>query len=590
MFAGFSDRARGDGTRLDALEWIANNLVQILQIFTVSTTIVLIALAYLQWRATVKRRWRKYAVRGIPYGRIFKGKEYGYDPKTFLVDAGSLDRNLKTLEEWYAGKTKPLLVKGTTGVGKSRLVTQFLGQLGVWERLRRRVLMPTVDDLREKIPPRGANGCILFLDDLHQYRDPTVDSTLTDLLQDIRFKVVATIPSEKYDPSWPILQSYLWEEMKVQQWTEPQGKRLARTMNIAFDTAGFTGTPLSVIAPTAEIKRRFDLLPPDKKAVLESLKIIKTHLGCYAPYELASALAVPSGKFDESAFVDVTSIQKLWCKTDNSTAILADGVDESIRYDVTIGDAYGLQAVLMRDEKPVKGREMYLFNLGLRFLRLMDWDRSLKCYDRSKELDPTKPAPWFNRHRPLIALNRTKDAQDSLQQAKKLYKKRGNQLGVAIALHELGTISMNKRDYSEAIRLYSESLKISQRINFQLQVSFSLHHLGLVNQRMHHYPEAREFYKRSLEIKRKLGARPEMAVTLVNLATIELDERKLDEAESLYEEGLRILQESGDSVGIANALCQLYKVEYWKGNFPEAKRLYDKSMEIRQRLGMPPCN
>jgi len=449
--------------------------------------------------------------------------------------------------------------------------------------------MPTVDDLREKIPPRRANGCILFLDDLHQYRD--FDSTLTELLQDNRFKVVATISSEKYDPNWPVLQSYLWEEMKVEQWTEPQGKRLAKTMNIAFDTAGFTGTPLSVIAPTTEIKRRFDLLPPYKKAVLEALKVIKTHLGCYASYDLASALTVPSGKFDESAFIDLTSIQKFWCKTDDSTAILADGVDESIRYDVTIGDAYGLQAVLMRGEKPIKGREMYLFHLGRRFLQLGDCDRSLKCHDRSKELDPTKPAPWFNRARPLVALNRIEDAQDSLQQAKKLFKKRGSQSGVAMALHELGTISMNKRDYSEATRLYSESLKISQSISFQLQVSFSLHHLGMVNQRMHRYPEAREFYKRSLEVKRKLGARREMAVTLFNLATIELNEgNDLDEAKRLYDESLAILRESGDLVGIANALCQLYKVEYRRGNLREAKRLYDESMEIRRRLGMPPCN
>jgi len=521
---------------------------------------------------------------------IFKGKEYGYDPKTFLVDVGSLDRNFKTLQDWYAGKTKPLLVKGIIGVGKSRLLAQFLSQLGFWERLRKRVLMPTVDDVREKIPPRRAEGCILFLDDLHQYRDPAVDSTLTKLVQDNRFKVVATIPSQKYDPNWSVLQSYLWEEMKVEQWTEHDGKRLARIMSIAFDTPGFTGTPLSVIAPITEIKRRFDLLPSDKKAVLESLKIIKTHLGCYASYELASALVVPSGKFDAGAFIDVTSIQEFWCKMDNSTAILADGVEECIRYDVTIGDAYGLQAVLMRDEKRVKGRERYLFYLGRCFSQLGDYDKSLKCYDRSNELDPTHPAPWFSRARPLIALNRIEDAQDSLQQAKKLFKKGGSQLGMAIVLHELGTISMNKRDYSEAIRLYSESLKISQRISFQLQVSFSLHHLGMVNQRMHHYPEAREFYKQSLEIKRKLGARPEMAVTLVNLATIELDERNLDEAESLYEEGLGILEESGDLVGIANALYQLYKVEYWKGNFPEAKRLYDESMEIKRRLGIPKGN
>lgn len=559
-------------------------------IVTIALGIVGIALAYLQLRIASKKRWRKYQLRGIPYGRIFRGKEYGYDPKTFLADVGSLDRNFKTLQDWHAGRTKPLLVKGVTGVGKSRLVTQFLGQLGFWERLTKRVLMPTVEDMREKIPPRRARNCILFLNDLHEYRDPTVDSKLIELFQDNKFKIIATIPDEKYDPNWEVLYSYRWEEMKVEQWTEREGKRLAGIMKITFDRAGFRGTPLSVITPTAEIKRRFDLLPSDRKAVLESLKIIKTHLGCYASYELASALTVPSGKFDEGAFVDVTSIQRFWCKVDDSAAILADGVDESIRYDVTIGDAYGLQAVLMRDEKPVKGREMYLFYLGHCFSQLREYGRSLKCYDRSKELDPSNPTPWFNRARTLIALGRIEDAQDSLRQAKKLFRKLGNRLGMAIALHELGTIAMNTRVYPDAIKLYDESLKISQAIDFQLQVSFSLHHLGMVNQRLHRYPQAREFYKRSLEIKRKLGARPETAVSLANLAAIELDESNLDEAKSLYEEALGILKESGDLVGIANALSQLSKIEYRKNNLPEAKRLHDQSMLIWRGLGMATGN
>ena len=72
-------------------------------------------------------------------------KEYGHDPKTFLTNVGSLDRDFRTLRDWHAGKTKPLLVKGATGVGKSRLVAEFLRDLGFWERIRRRVLMPTLE-------------------------------------------------------------------------------------------------------------------------------------------------------------------------------------------------------------------------------------------------------------------------------------------------------------------------------------------------------------------------------------------------------------------------------------------------------------
>jgi len=445
--------------------------------------------------------------------------------------------------------------------------------------------MPTADDVREKMPPRLAKGCILFLNDLHEYRDPVGDSRLIQFIQDKRLKVVATIPNEVYDPSWSVLQSYLWEEMKVEQWTEKEGRRLAETRNIAFDAAGFTGTPLSVIAPAAETRRRFDLLPSDRKAVLEALKVIKTHLSCFATCELASALTVPSGKFDEYAFTDISMRQQLWCKTDDSTAMLADGVDDFIRYDVSIGDAYGLQVVLMCDENPLKGRDKYLFGLGNRFLKLGDYSRSLECYDRSKDLSPTNPSPWFNRALVLTALGRIKDALDSYHQAKKLFKRQGNQSGMAATLHQLGTIEQGRGNYPDAIELYNESLETWRTVNNDLGIAMALHNLGMIEQAKRNYPGARSFYNLSLGIKRKLGARSEMAVTLYNLARIELNEGGLDKAKLLCDESLDILKESGDSVGIANTLHLLYEIEDRKGNYVEAKKFHDQSLEIKRKLG-----
>lgn len=563
--------------------WIASNW---LTIFVVLSTVAGLYLAYLAIR---KPRWKKYRCRVLPYGRIFREKEYGHDPKTFLTNVGSLDRNFRTLRDWHAGKTKPLLVKGATGVGKSRLVAEFLRELGFWERLRRRVLMPTLNDVREKLPPRFAKGCILFLNDLHEYRDPVVDSGLVDsrliqFMQNKRPKVIATIPSEVYDPSWSVLQSYLWDEVKVEQWTEDEGRRLAKARNIAFDATGFTGTPLSVIAPAAEIRRRFDLLPKDRKAVLEALKVVKAHLGCYASCELASSLTVPSGKFDNYAFTDITLRQELWCKTDNSTAMLADGVDDYIRYEVSIGDAYGLQDILMRNERAVKGRDEYLFYLGNRFSKLGDFDRALACYDRSKDLSPTNPSPWVNRALVLTALGRIKDALDSYHQAKRLFKRHGNQSGIAAILHQLGTIEQRRGNYPDAIELFNESIETWRAVKNDLGAAMALHHLGMIEGAKKDYRLARRFYNLSLEIKRELGARPEMAVTLSNLATIELKEGNLKEAKRLFDESLDILKESGDLVGMANALHQLALIEQEKGNHPEAKRLYNQSLEIKREL------
>jgi len=533
-----------------------------------------------------KPRWRKYSCRALPSERIFRGNEYGYDPKTFLIGVGSLDQNFETLRDWHAGKTKPLLIRGSTGIGKSRLVSEFLGQLSLRERLRVKILMPTVDDVRERIPPHLLKDCILFLNDLHEFKGAIDDYKLIQLLLDKRMKIVATIPDETYDSNWSVLQSHHWEEMKVEQWTEQQGRRLAEVRNIEFDAASFTGTPLSVIAPAAEIRRQFELLPHDRKAVLEALKVIKTHLSCFATYELASALTVPSGRFDQYAFTDIVAIQKLWCKRDGSTAILADGMDNFVNYDVSTGDAYGLQVVLMRDETPIKGREEYLFYLGNRFSQLGDYERSLECCDRSKDLNEVNPSPWFNRARVLIHLHRIEDAIGSYRQAKELFERQSNQTGIGATLFELGAIEQGRGHYDNAVKLYNESLKVWRTVNYKMGIAIVLHHLGMIEQLKPHpnYPEARKLYNQSLEIKRELGDRSVMAVTLFNLATMEDNEWHLDAAKRLYDESLGILKESGDLVGIANTLFKLCLIEYKQGNYDQARKLNDQRQEIKRQL------
>jgi hypothetical protein len=563
--------------------WVISNWLAVLRVLaTIVFGLLTTILGYLAIR---KPRWRKYRCRCLPYERIFREKEYGYDPKTFLTDVGSLERNFKTLQDWHAGKTKPLLVRGAIGSGKSRLASEFIGRLSLRERVRTTILMPTVNDMREKMPPRFLNGCILFLNDLHEFRGAVDDSRLIQLLLDKKTKILATIPDEGYDPSWPVLQSHYWQEMKVEHWTEREGRRLAEVKNIRFDTTDFTGTPLSVIAPAAEIRRQFDSLPRNRKAVLEALKVIRTHLGCFATCELASALTVPSGRFDEQAFTDIIAIRKLWCKTDGPTAILADGMDDFVKYEVSRRDAYGLQIVLTRSERPITRREAYLFYLGFRFSRLGDYNRSLECYDQSKDLNPTNPATWFNRGLVLIILGRIEDAKTSYNKAKELFEKRGIKLGIVATLFQLGTIAQNRPDPSEAVKLFNESLSIYRAVNDKMGEAIVIHHLGMIEQAKHHYPEARELYNQSLKIKRKLGYRPVMSVTLFNLAKIEVDEfGDLDKARVLSDECLEISKESGDWLGVANTLDQLYRIEYWKSNYVEAKKFYDQSQEIKRKL------
>jgi hypothetical protein len=303
-------------------------------------------LLYLGYLAIKKPKWRKYRCRKLPYDRIFRGREYGYDPKTFLKDIKSVEVGLNQLKTWYKNGGEPILLKGVTGIGKSRLVTEFIGHLGMWDRLWRKVLMPTPHEMNEKFPPFFTRCCILFLNDLHEFRHSVLDSKLSFYVENKKFKVVATIPTEKYDPDWPLLSRFTWREVSLESWTPEEGRRLANIKNIAFESRTFKGTPLSVLAPDAEIKRSYELLSSGEKAVLIALKIIKAHLACFTDYELVSAMQPSVGKFDYSDFLNVVSKRGLWCKIDDSKCLLADGMEDFIPYEVSITDAYRLQIIL----------------------------------------------------------------------------------------------------------------------------------------------------------------------------------------------------------------------------------------------------
>jgi hypothetical protein len=209
--------------------------------------------------------------------------------------------------------------------------------------------MPRPDELAEKASPIFANGCILFLNDLHEYRG-IADYKLQSYIQSERFSVVATIPTEKYDANWSVLSCFIWHEVNVETWTPDEGRRLARSKKITFEPRTFKGTPLSVLAPDAELKRAFELLPPGAQTILQILKIIKTHLGCFADYELISATQLPGHKFDHSDFLVIISNRGFWCKTYDSKCLLADGVEDLIPYQVSIQDAYRLQILLLGEE------------------------------------------------------------------------------------------------------------------------------------------------------------------------------------------------------------------------------------------------
>jgi tetratricopeptide (TPR) repeat protein len=101
---------------------------------------------------------------------------------------------------------------------------------------------------------------------------------------------------------------------------------------------------------------------------------------------------------------------------------------------------------------------------------------------------------------------------------------------VAKSLLQLGILAQVTGDYTEARRLYQESLKIKQELGDKSGVSASLGQLGMLAQATGDYTEARRLYQECLKIDQELGDKSSIAITLAQTALLEENEGNLDKA------------------------------------------------------------
>lgn len=164
---------------------------------------------------------------------------------------------------------------------------------------------------------------------------------------------------------------------------------------------------------------------------------------------------------------------------------------------------------------------------------------------------------------------------------------RGNRENRALAavLHSQGILRHQLGEYTEAKRLYQESLKISQDLGDKKAISRSLHQLGTLAQATGDLDEARKLYQQSLKIKNDLGDKSGVSTSLHQLGTLAYATGDLDEARRLYQQSMKIDQDLGDKSGVSKSLHQQGMLAKATGDLDGARRLYQQSLKIKHDLG-----
>jgi len=180
---------------------------------------------------------------------------------------------------------------------------------------------------------------------------------------------------------------------------------------------------------------------------------------------------------------------------------------------------------------------------------------------------------------------RYEEAMKMYSESLKIEEELGDKGGIARTLHQRGNVLYLQGRYEEAVKMYQDSLKLKEELGNKSGIASTLHQLGMIHQDLGRYEEAVKLYEESLKIKEELVDKGGIAYTLHQLGMIHQNQSRYEEAEKMYQESLKMSEELYDKRGIAYTLHQLGMIHQDQGRYEEAVKLYEESLRIKEELG-----
>ncbi len=172
-----------------------------------------------------------------------------------------------------------------------------------------------------------------------------------------------------------------------------------------------------------------------------------------------------------------------------------------------------------------------------------------------------------------------------LDESVALWRDTADLRGQAEALHVLGHVEFDQRDYAAARLLFEESLAAYQLAADTPGGLPLMADLGLVAYHRGDYAEAGVVFEESLAQFRRHGLKDRVAGALNVLGDLARLDGDQDRAAALYAESLELWRELRGTPGIASALHKLGQVKRSTGDLPAARAYFVESLALQQDLG-----
>ncbi len=254
--------------------------------------------------------------------------------------------------------------------------------------------------------------------------------------------------------------------------------------------------------------------------------------------------------------------------------------------------AWSMETAVEKGLRLAAGLHRFWRLRGYWFERL-DWLKKLLA--QPEALAPTSTRAYALVARGDIELSQGEyaDAEKSFAESLQIYRKLGDEKGIAEALGELARLSIQQGNFLRAGELSQESLEISRKMGDKFQISQALNRLAHVLRAQGDRTRANELLKESVNLFSQMVdmgsiqnffASPESQNAYFSLASSEQDQGNFERARKFFEDGLAFFRKTGSSHEIAWFLRYLANLSWREGDLARAQTLYQESLQIVQDL------
>jgi len=392
---------------------------------------------------------------------------------------------------------KKILIKGVTGLGKTRSVYEVIKEFGPKSYF---IVLPS---RKIKLPiwvPKDflflKRKFILFFDDLDKYIDENIDITniINEFEKNSKYLIViATCKEEEFEN---LKKDKIHEKFKIVEQDElstEDGEKLAKSVGKEFNPKEFDGTAGSIIFDSPRKKYYWNNFDESKRNILRSIKLL--HISFIYNPDIDLLMNVHRTIFDphndkfNTHFHDLK--EKKFISLKSNTVSCQDYYISNIVEDYPLGNEHISGMLKLKNILTETKRDDYLFYLGNSFYFKEEYLHAKDCYDESLKINPKNVSAWITKGIALVQLEKYEEAITCCNNALEINPKNVSAwITKYIALDNLGK-------YEEVITCCDKALDINpKKESAWITKGIALVQLGK-------YEEAITCYDNALEINPK---------------------------------------------------------------------------------------